>query len=86
MPELSRFFGCVVAMFYNDHPPAHFHVRYGDYRAIVSVETLAVLEGALPPRALGLVIEWASQHRNELKQAWEDARADRPLKPIKPLE
>ena len=86
MPEPSRFYGCIIAMFYNDHPPAHFHVRYGGHRATIAVVTLAVLQGVLPPRALGLVVEWASQHRDELRQAWQDARADRPLNPISPLE
>ena len=57
MPELCRFFGLVILMFYNDHPPPHFHVRYGGQRAIVDIRTLAVLEGRLSPRALGLVTE-----------------------------
>ena len=66
MPELSRFFGIVVAMFYNDHVPPHFHVRYGSQRAIVAINSLAVLEGRLSPRALGLVTEWAALHGEEL--------------------
>jgi hypothetical protein len=57
MPEISRFFGIVIQMYYNDHAPPHFHVRYGNHRALIAVETLAVLKGELPPRALGLVIE-----------------------------
>jgi hypothetical protein len=67
LPEISRFFGIVIAMFYNDHPPPHFHVRYGSQRAIVDITTLSVLEGSLSPRALGLVVEWAAQHRAELR-------------------
>ena len=55
MPELSRFFGIIIAMFYDDHAPPHFHVRYGAQRAIVAVETLAVIEGTLSPRVRGLV-------------------------------
>ncbi|MEK7246214.1 MAG: DUF4160 domain-containing protein [Pseudomonadota bacterium] len=86
MPELSRFFGIIVAMFYNDHPPPHFHVRYGRQKAIVSVETLAVIEGSLSPRVLGLVAEWASLHRDELRQNWQRAERHEPLKPIAPLE
>jgi hypothetical protein len=62
MPELSRFFGLVILMFYHDHPPPHFHVRYGGQRAIVDIRTLAVLQGRLSPRALGLVTEWAALH------------------------
>jgi hypothetical protein len=57
MPELSRFFGLVVLMFYRDHPPPHFHVRYGRQRAIVDIRTLGVLAVRLSPRALGLVTE-----------------------------
>ena len=86
MPELSRFFGIIVAMFYNDHPPPHFHVRYGGQKAIVSIETLAVIEGSLSPRVLGLVAEWASLHRDELRQDWQRAERHEPLKPIAPLE
>jgi len=55
MPEISRFFGIIMAMYYEDHAPPHFHVRYGDHRAI---ETLEAIAGRLPPRALGLVLEW----------------------------
>jgi hypothetical protein len=86
LPEISRFFGIVVAMFYNDHPPPHFHVRYGDQRAIVDVVTLSVLEGSLAPRVLGLVVEWAAQHRDELRANWDLARRHAPLNPIRPLE
>jgi hypothetical protein len=70
MPEISRFFGIVVAMFYNDHPPPHFHVRYGNQRAIIDIGSLFVLEGSLSPRALGLVVEWAAQHQHELRANW----------------
>ena len=59
MPEISRFFGIVILMFYNDHSPPHFHARYGEHRATIAIEPLAVLTGLLPPRALGLVMEWA---------------------------
>jgi hypothetical protein len=86
MPELSRFFGIVIAMFYDDHAPPHFHVRYGRQRAIVAIETLAVIEGALSPRVRGLVTEWAAQHQGELRQAWQSAERHEPLPPIPPLE
>ena len=86
MPELSRFFGIIIAMYYEDHPPPHFHVRYGTQRAIVSIDTLAVIEGELSPRARGLVAEWASMHRDELKDDWALARRHAALKPIAPLE
>jgi Domain of unknown function (DUF4160) len=67
LPEISRFFGIIVAMFYNDHAPPHFHVRYGRQRAIVDIATLSLLEGSLSPRVIGLVVEWAAQHRDELE-------------------
>ena len=85
MPEVSRFFGIIIAMYYNDHVPPHFHARYGGERAIIGIESLGLLEGRLSPRVLGLVIEWASAHRSELLEDWRLARAQAPLKPIEPL-
>ena len=86
MPEISRFFGIVVAMFYSDHPPPHFHVRYGRQRAVMDIETLSLLEGDLAPRVLGLVVEWAAQHQAELLANWDLARRHAPLNKIAPLE
>ncbi len=86
MPEISRFFGIVVAMYYDDHPPAHFHVRYGDHRAILEIGAAAVLVGDLPHRVLGMVVEWAALHRAELEDNWDRARARAPLTTIPPLE
>lgn len=86
MPEISRFFGIIVTMYYNDHPPPHFHVRYGQQKALIAIETLSILEGTLKPRTLGLVIEWASQHQSELMRDWELARQNAPLEDIEPLE
>ena len=86
MPEISRFFGMIIAMYYNDHVPPHFHVRYGEQKAIVAIESLAVIQGKLSPKALGLVMEWAAQHQEELLNDWMLATQHSPLKPIKPLE
>ena len=86
MPELSRFYGLVIAMFYNDHLPPHFHVRYGDQQAIIGIDPIAVLQGRLSPRAAGLAIEWATLHQNELRGDWQLARDQLPLTPIAPLE
>jgi len=72
-------------MFYNDHAPPHFHVRYGGERALIGIESLILLEGRLSPRALGLVMEWASAHEAELLEDWNQARGQAPLKPIEPL-
>jgi len=86
VPEVSRFFGIVVKMFYNDHEPPHFHAGYGGQAAIISIRDLKVLEGSLPPRALGLVIEWAALHQEALMKNWERARRKEPLVRIPPLE
>jgi len=85
MPEISRFYGIVIAMFWDDHNPPHFHARYGGSKAVIEIESLRVLDGRLPPRALGLVVEWASQHSTELMRNWEEARRSRPLHKIDPL-
>ncbi len=85
MPEISRFFGIVIAMFFDDHNPPHFHARYGSYSITIKIEDFAILEGHLPPKALGLVIEWADIHKEELFKDWELAKDQKPLFPIEPL-
>lgn len=86
MPEISRFLGIVIAMYYQDHNPPHFHVRYNEHKAAVSIQDLGLLDGKLPPRVFGLVIEWAIQHQDELMEDWELAKQLEALKPIAPLE
>lgn len=86
MPAISRFFGIVITLNYNDHPPPHFHVRYAEQKALVRIDDLTVLHGHLSPRVLGLVVEWAVQHRNELAENWRLAQEQRPLVAIAPLE
>ncbi len=86
MPEISRFFGIIILMYYDEHNPPHFHARYGGDKAAIEITSLRVLEGRLPSRALGLVVEWASQHQEELMTNWEAARNDRPPKKIPPLQ
>jgi hypothetical protein len=86
VPEISRFFGIIITMYYNDHTPPHFHVRYGHQKALIAIETLSVLAGTLNPRPLGLVLEWASQHQAELINDWQLARQNAPLESIEPLE
>ena len=86
MPEICRFLGMIIAMYYTEHNPPHFHVRYNEYKAAISIETLALMEGKLPPKVLGLVIEWASINRDALKANWELARKLSTLKRIPPLE
>ena len=86
MPTISRFFGIIIAMFYDDHAPPHFHVRYGEQKAIIAIDTLTILRGRLAPRAHGLVKEWAALHKEELLEDWALAEQQAPLKKIKPLE
>ena len=86
MPEISRFFGIIIAMYYDDHEPPQFHVRYGEQKAIIAIDTLMILRGQLPPRAHGLVMEWAAFHKAELLEDWALAKQQAPLKKIKPLE
>jgi Domain of unknown function (DUF4160) len=85
MPRISSFYGIVVAMYYKEHGVPHFHVRYAEHKASVSIETLEVLGGSLPSRALSLVREWADLHREELSANWERARVKGPLEEIEPL-
>ena len=86
MPEIDRFLGIVIAMFYGDHAPPHFHARYAEQRAIIDIESLTVLSGWMPPRVLGLVTEWAAMHQSELQENWRLARQQAPLRSIPPLE
>jgi hypothetical protein len=86
MPEISRFFGIIIAMFYREHFPPHFHAQYGEFRAGIRLESLKVFEGDLPPRALGMVIEWASLHKKELLENWKAVEEKKDLKPIEPLK
>jgi len=86
LPEISRFFGIVITMNYNDHAPPHFHVRYSGQKALIGIQTLTVLQGRLSPRVFGLVMEWASLHQAELMEDWELARQQAELQRIEPLE
>lgn len=86
MPEICRFFGIVIKVFYDDHFPPHFHAEYGEHHIRVNITTLSVVEGRFPPKALGLVVEWASLHQRELEQVWERAMRKEPLGNIAPLE
>ncbi len=86
MPEISRFYGMVIAMYYNDHAPPHFHVRYGKQKAVIGIEPVALLKGKLSPKAKTLVLEWANMYQNELQADWELARQQAPLNKIDPLE
>ena len=86
MPEICRFFGIVIKMYFGDHLPPHFHAEYGEHQAIIDIRNLMVIDGSLPPRALGLVIEWAAQHQEDLSELWERAVQHQPLYRLPPLE
>jgi hypothetical protein len=85
MPEISRFLGIVIAMYYNDHAPPHFHAKYGNYEVTVRLAD-GVVEGRFPRRALNLVLEWYNLHESELREDWDLARQRKILRPIDPLE
>jgi hypothetical protein len=85
MPRISAFYGIVIAMFFDDHPPPHFHARYGEHDAQVVIATGEILNGTLPRRAHALVREWTELHRAELEADWDLAREGQPLVTIDPL-
>ncbi len=66
MPEICRFYGIVIRMFFSDHNPPHFHAEYAGEEALVGITTLGIIAGKLPARATGLVMEWATIHNAEL--------------------
>jgi hypothetical protein len=86
MPELSRFYGIIIRMFYGDHPPPHFHAVDQGEEIKVNIHTLEVIEGGISRRAQALVLEWAVLHRAELRQAWEAASLNQEPSKIQPLE
>jgi hypothetical protein len=86
MPEVSRFYGIIIAFYYNEHNPPHFHAKYGEFRAEVDIRTLQILNGDLPKRAKSMVLEWADEHRIELMHNWELARQNNELNAIEPLK
>jgi hypothetical protein len=85
MPEISRFLGIVIGMFFNEHGPPHFHAVYGEHQMTVEIES-GKARGEFPPRAARLVLEWAELHKQELLEDWERARQRQPLERIAPLE
>jgi hypothetical protein len=86
MPELSRFYGIIVRVFYDDHPPAHFHAVHQGEQAQIDIDTLEVVKGHMRRRALAMVLEWASLHREELRRAWNLASQNQEPPRIEPLE
>jgi len=85
MPEICRFRGIVIFMYFGDHEPPHFHVRYQGFNSSISINQLVIESGELPPKILRLVQEWAKYHQDELKENWELCKNDQLPKSIKPL-
>lgn len=85
MPQISFFLGIIIRMFYRDHNPPHFHAVYAEYEGLIDISKLELIGGSLPPRVLGLVIEWAALHQKELLENWERARNQQTLIPVAPL-
>ena len=82
MPEIARFYGIVIKVFFGDHSPPHFHAIYGEYNALISIESLEIIEGDLPSRAQKLVLEWAILYQQDLLQMW-NTQEFRKLPPLK---
>ncbi|MDZ7663926.1 MAG: DUF4160 domain-containing protein [Desulfotignum sp.] len=82
MPEITRFYGIIIKLFFGDHPPPHFHAVYGEHLALFNIDTLEMIEGDLPTRARKLVVEWAEKYQDELQTIWKTQE----FKKLPPLE
>jgi len=81
MPEISRFLGIVITMYFDEHNPPHFHIQYNEYRASMNLTDLNIIAGVLPAKVRGLVEEWAELHQDELTHMW----TTKIFHPVKPL-
>ena len=86
MPTISQFYGITIRMYFDDHPPPHFHAYYGNDAAKIDIESLEITEGKLRRRTIGLIQEWAANHRDELRENWRRAEAHLALLDIDPLD
>ena len=85
MPEISRFLGVVIKMYWSEHNPPHFHAEYNEYEAEILINTLSVKKGKLPARVLGMVLEWAELHQSELLHNWNTLQTTGEFDKITPL-
>ncbi|MDR3753097.1 MAG: DUF4160 domain-containing protein [Terracidiphilus sp.] len=85
MPTISRFYGILIQMYFGDHAPPHFHALYAEFEALIDIQTLGVIRGSLPSRAMAIVLEWAQLHREELRQDWELCAQNQQPRKIHPL-
>ena len=86
MPEISRFYGLVIRMYYNDHNPPHFHAAYGGAEALVGIDPVQLIESDLPNRAATMAMEWATLHQAELRENWQRMRTSQAPVPVTPLD
>lgn len=84
--KYADFYGIVISIFHKDHNPPHFHARYGNYKIAIEISNFSVISGYFPPRALGIVMEWAALHKDKLLENWEAAEQEKPLFKIEPLK
>lgn len=86
MPTISFFFGIVIRMYWRDHEPPHFHALYGSDVVLINIETLEVIQGTVPQRALSLIREWAALHKSDLMEDWNLCKQKKLPRKIAPLE
>jgi hypothetical protein len=84
MPEISRFYGIIIYMFYNDHQPPHFHAKYQEFDILIEIET-GIVKGQMPKRALKLIFDWLEEHKADLMINWQNSINREPLNKIQPL-
>lgn len=85
MPEISRFYGIIIMMFYNDHNPPHFHASYGEFKVVISIDE-EIVSGYMPSRALKLIFEWMGKHKHELSSNWNKCQNGEAPSKIEPLK
>lgn len=88
MPTISMFYGIIIRMYCapKEHAPAHFHAFYGEYKAVIEINTCELTDGELPKKQLRLVLAWAELHQEELRADWQLAMdSELPFK-IEPLK
>lgn len=85
MPEISRFLGIVIFMYFNEHNPPHFHAEYNEYKVAIEIHSLGLMKGKLPPKVMSLVVEWAQNHQDELMQNWYSIKDTGKYHKIEPL-
>ena len=86
MPEISRYFGIIIRMYFDDHLPPHFHAIYGQNEIQVAINPITILRGSLPCRAESMVFEWAALHQQELMNNWRRLHNAQSPQKIEPLE